>query len=181
MIHLVRRFHEFHHPPFSSAVCNLPSIHYLMSSVRCPSCFPWYRLTDIVLLGLGRRRVTKRYSSCSCSWKQFFKNPQGFLNTQRSATKLCTYKVGQKTGPLCSSEILLRSARFFCRNQSRLILNTKTKFTKINYAQQWRHLANKSHYFKWRSAALLLIVMNYCRASFEIMTRIRQMVQTVCK
>ena len=32
----------------------------------------------------------------------------------------------KKTGPLCSAEILLRSARFFCRNQSRLILNTKT-------------------------------------------------------
>jgi len=32
----------------------------------------------------------------------------------------------KKTGPFCSSEILLRSARFFCRNQSRLILNTKT-------------------------------------------------------
>ena len=25
----------------------------------------------------------------------------------------CYYRVGQKTGPLCSSEILLRSARFF--------------------------------------------------------------------
>jgi len=36
------------------------------------------------------------------------------------------YRVGQKTGPLCSAEILLRSARFFYRNQSRLILNTKT-------------------------------------------------------
>ena len=32
----------------------------------------------------------------------------------------------KKTGPLCSAEILLRSARFFCRNRSRLILNTKT-------------------------------------------------------
>jgi len=79
-----------------------------------------------------------------------------------------TYRVGQKTGPLCSAEILLRSARFICKNQSRLILNTKTYFTKINYVQQWRHLANTSHYFKWRSAVLLL--SRYCRASFEIMT-----------
>ena len=34
------------------------------------------------------RRVPKTYSSCSC-WNQFSKNPQAFLNTLRSATKLC--------------------------------------------------------------------------------------------
>ena len=38
------------------------------------------------------RRVPKSHSSCcscSCSWNQFCKNLQCFLNTQRSATKLC--------------------------------------------------------------------------------------------
>ena len=54
----------------------------------------WWSITsDVLLTALSGRRVPKSHSSrcCSCCCYQFSKNPQGFVNTQRSATKLCTH------------------------------------------------------------------------------------------
>jgi len=49
--------------------------------------------TELGFFGPGTR-VPKSHSSCSCSCCSrytFCKNPQGFVNTQRSATKFCVH------------------------------------------------------------------------------------------
>jgi len=72
------------------------TIKNIMCYITKHWCYPKHKV-DNEQLSLTRfldpiRRVPKSHSSCSsCCCYQFSKNLQSFLNTQRSATKLCIY------------------------------------------------------------------------------------------
>ena len=75
--------------------------------VTLPNCFCF------LLFGPGRR-VPKSHVSyfcccCCCCCYQFSKNPEGFLNTQRSATKLCIHIRADL------ATTLLKACRRFCK------------------------------------------------------------------